>query len=133
DPVVLDALDHGIALQFKIDLAAQGAARLFWHPDLAQRETRIELRYFPLSRQYQWRDLDRGDTRNYSGRASLIAALEDLHLPVPDGFRGADVRRYRIRIELEREALPGALRLPALLDPKWRMSGDYAWPAPNAG
>lgn len=133
DAVVLDALDHGIALQFKIDVAAQGASRLGWHSDIATSEHRVELRYFPLSRQYRWRDLDRGDTRNYSARSLLIAALEDMHLSVPDQFRAGDVRRYKINVELQRDALPGALRLPAMLDSKWHMSGDYTWPAPAAG
>jgi Domain of unknown function (DUF4390) len=130
DAVVLDALDHGIALQFKIDVQAQGAANLGWRKTVASGEYHLELRYFPLSRQYRWRDLDHGETRNYSARSLLIAALEDLHLSVPDGFRAADVQRYRLSIELQRDALPGALRLPALLDSKWHMaSGDFTWPA----
>ena len=134
DAVVLDALDHGIALQFEIDVQAQGAAHLGWRPTLASSTYHLELRYFPLSRQYRWRDLDHGDTRNYSARSLLIAALEDLHLSVPEGFRAAGVQRYRLNIDLQRNALPGALRLPALLDSKWHMaSGDYTWPAPAAG
>lgn len=134
DAVVLDALDHGIALQFKIDVQAQGVSRFGWRPMLARGTYHLELRYFPLSRQYRWRDLDHGDTRNYSARSLLIAALEDLHLSVPEEFRAAGVQRYRLNIELQRDALPGALRLPALLDSKWHMaSGDYTWPAPAAG
>ena len=134
DAVVLDALDHGIALQFDIDVTAQGAPHLGWHPTVANSDYRIELRYFPLSRQYRWRDLDHGDTRNYSARSLLIGALENLHLSTPDGFRVAGIERYSLKIELQRDALPGALRLPALLDSKWHMaSGDYTWQAPAAG
>jgi hypothetical protein len=38
-----------------------------------------------------------------------------------------------VRIMLDRDALPGALRLPAVLQSAWRMdSGDYMW-LPRAG
>ena len=132
DASVLATLDHGIALDFIVTLRAQGAAVLGWHSTLATERRHLELRYYPLSRQYQWRDLDRGETRSYAARALLIAALEDLRLPVPD-LRTPRVQRFVLDIALDRNALPGALRLPALLRPAWRLSsGDYAWPAPGA-
>ena len=132
DASVLAALDNGIALDFTVTLRAQGATALGWHPTLASWQRHLELRYYPLSRQYQWRDLDRGETRSYAARALLIAALEDLRLPMPD-FNSAGAQRFVLDIALDRNALPGALRLPALLRPAWQLSsGDYAWPAPGA-
>lgn len=129
---VLAALDNGIALDFTVTLRAQGAAVLGWHRTLATWQRHLELRYYPLSRQYQWRDLDRGETRSYAARALLIAALEDLRLPMPD-VSAPGAQRFVFDIALDRNALPGALRLPALLRPAWRLSsGDYAWPAPGA-
>jgi hypothetical protein len=129
---VLAALDNGIALDFTVTLRAQGAAVLGWHRTLASWQRHLELRYYPLSRQYQWRDLDRGETRSYAARALLIAALEDLRLPVPE-FSASGAQRFVLDIALDRNALPGALRLPALLRPAWQLSsGDYAWPAPGA-
>lgn len=132
DASVLAALDNGIALDFTVTLRAQGAAVLGWHRTLATWQRHLELRYYPLSRQYQWRDLDRGETRSYAARALLIAALEDLRLPMPD-FSAPGAQRFVFDIALDRNALPGALRLPALLRPAWQLSsGDYAWPAPGA-
>lgn len=132
DASVLAALDHGIALDFIVTLRAQGAGVLGWHPTLLTQHRHLQLRYFPLSRQYQWRDLDRGETRSYAARALLIAALEDLRLAVPD-FSAPTAQRFVLDITLDRNALPGALRLPALLRPAWRLSsGDYAWPVPRA-
>jgi hypothetical protein len=130
DASVLAALDHGIALDFTVTLRAQ-AATFGWQRTLASAQRHLELRYYPLSRQYQWRDLDRGETRSYAARALLIAALEDLRLPMPD-FNAPGAQRFVLDIALDRNALPGALRLPALLRPAWRLSsGDYAWPVPG--
>ncbi|MEP6940153.1 MAG: DUF4390 domain-containing protein [Rudaea sp.] len=142
--LMLDALDHGIALDFEVVLEARGAARFGW-PVLVDRLTwHRELRYFPLTRQYQLRDPDQDpardtDTRNYPARALLIAAMSDLRLGLPADWP-ADANRvvvqsYSLRIDLQRDNLPGALRLPALIDADWRLStGNYTWlVTPNAG
>jgi hypothetical protein len=141
--LMLDALDHGIALDFEVTVEAQGASWLGWHATIGRARWRRELRYFPLTRQYQMRDPEdsagAGETRSYPARASLIAAISDLRLALPAdwlaGGQAAAVERYTLRIDLQRDNLPGALRLPALIDADWRLStGIYAWPAPrNAG
>ena len=142
--LMLDALDHGIALDFEVTAEAQGASWLGWRATIGRARWRRELRYFPLTRQYQMRDPENdpsgtGETRSYPARASLIAAISDLRLALPAdwlaGQPAGAVERYTLRIDLQRDNLPGALRLPALIDADWRLStGIYAWPAPrNAG
>jgi hypothetical protein len=131
---VLDALDHGIALDFVLRLRAYGPAHLGWRSTLARADRHIELRYFPLSRRYQMRDLDRGETRTYGARGLLVAALEDLRLALPADWSGRGAQGFALSIDLERDNLPGALRLPALLKADWHLSsGDFAWPATDAG
>jgi Domain of unknown function (DUF4390) len=131
---VLDALDHGIALEFLLRVRAYGPARFGWRPTLARADRHIELRYFPLSRRYQMRDLDRGETRTYGARGLLVAALEDLHLALPTDWAGRAAQSFALSIDLERDNLPGALRLPALLNADWHLSsGDFAWAATDAG
>ena len=103
---------------------------------MAQVRWHRELRYFPLTRQYQLRDPDGAETRSYAARASLIAAITDLRLDLPvnwsaPALQGGTAQRYSLRIELERDNLPGALRLPALIDASWRLStGSYTWLVP---
>jgi len=129
DARVLEALDHGIALGFDVEVQAQGRASWSGRVTLAEQTRHLQLRFFPLSRQYQLRDLDRDQARSFSSRALALAALEDLRLALPE-WKVAGVERYRLRIALDRETLPGALRLPALLQPAWRLcKGEYAWPA----
>lgn len=132
--VLLDGLDHGVPLVFEITLVAQAPGSFGWQASLASQRWRRELRYFPLTRQYQLRDPDRPrdatQTRSYPVRAYLIAALSDLRLPLDAQMAAAAAQRYVLRIDLERDSLPGALRLPALIDADWNLStGNYAWPA----
>jgi hypothetical protein len=129
DERVLEALENGIALDFIVTVQAQRAAALGWQRTLGVQTRHLQLRYFPLSRQYQLRDLDLGQTRSYAARALALAALEDLRLSLP-GWNGSGAERYRFAIALDRDALPGALRLPALVLPAWRLcNGEFTWPA----
>lgn len=129
DATVLDALDHGIALSFAIHVRAQSPTWFGWQRTVAQRVRRVQLRYFPLVRAYQLRDLDDGSVRNYGARAQALAALADLRLPLSD-WNAHDAQRFEVRIALDRDALPGALRLPALLSRAWRVdSAAFAWRA----
>lgn len=127
DAQVLEALDHGIELPFVVTAQALRSGT-----QSTQIRRHVQLRYFPLSRQYQVRDLEDATTRNFSARALALAAMENLRLPLP-GFDSAGARQLRVRITLDRDELPGALRLPAMLQSAWRMdSGDYTW-LPQAG
>lgn len=127
-----DALDHGIPLTLRIDVAS---ARWTLTGPAAHSEHRIELRYFPLSRRYQLRDLDAtGEVRTFATPAYLLAGLGSLRLPLSSAFatlpRGASLH---VDAGLETSSLPGALRLPALFEPAWRLSAaEYAW-QPGAG
>ena len=56
---VVDALDHGIALDFVVTISAQTHAWLGYLHTRTTQHRHLQLRYFPLSRQYQLRDLDR--------------------------------------------------------------------------
>ena len=129
DARVLEALDHGIALQFDVRVSAQTAGGPPWRAPLATQTRHLQLRYFPLSRQYQLRDLDLDQARSFAARSLALAALEDLRVPLP-AWQAPRADRYHFEIALDRKALPGALRLPALFLPAWRLcDGDYTWPA----
>ena len=127
DAQVLEALDHGIELSFVVTTQA-----LRSDMRSTQIQRHVRLRYFPLSRQYQVRDAEDATTRNYAARALALAAMENLRLPLP-GFDSTGASQFRVSITLDRDELPGALRLPAMLQPAWHMDGgDYTW-QPRAG
>lgn len=120
-----DALDHGIPLTLRIDLAAGR-----WPRTRASATRQVELRYFPLSRRYQVRELDGEDVRSFATPGYLIAALGALHLPLPAAFASLpEATPLHVSVALDPAALPGALRLPALFEPAWRLvAADTTWP-----
>jgi hypothetical protein len=123
DAQVLDALDHGIELPFVVTARIDGGG------DTARVRRHIRLRYFPLSRQYQVSDVEDATERSYAVRALALQAMENLRLPLAGADR-AGATRLDVRIALDRDALPGALRLPAMLQAAWRMdSGTWTWRA----
>jgi hypothetical protein len=127
-----DALDHGIPLTLRI---SADASRWRFLSSQARSEQRIELRYFPLSRRYQLRDLDAlADVRTFATPGYLLAGLNSLRLPLPAAFaKLPSGTTLRVGAELEAAALPGALRLPALFEPAWQLSAaEYTW-QPAAG
>lgn len=121
-----DALDHGIPLTFEIRVHAGR-----W-PHAASATHRIELRYFPLSRRYQLREPGSDDVRSFATPAYLVAALGALRLHLPSAFAELPAATpLRVSAALDPAALPGALRLPALFEPAWRLAApDHAWAAP---
>lgn len=120
---ISDALEHGIPITLNMGLTADGG-----RGTLSNRR-QVELRYFPLTRRYQLRDSASGELRSFPASAYLTDALASLRLPLPRGF--ADLppgTRLRLEIGLDHAALPGALRLPAMLEPAWRLEApEYAW------
>lgn len=117
-----DALDHGIPLTLALHLDSRD--------DRFETVRRVELRYFPLSRRYVLRDRDRSDIlRSAVAPAYLVDALGALRIPLDRELQDVSAgRRWRIDVGLDRNALPGALRLPALLSRDWRLRApEYAW------
>lgn len=119
-----DALDHGIPLTLLLRLRSDD--------DALQATRRVELRYFPLSRRYVLRDRDRSDIlRSAIAPAYLVDALAALRLPLDRDLKDIPAGlRWHVEVSLDRNALPGALRLPALLQRDWRLRApEYAWTA----
>ena len=121
-----DALDHGIPIVLEVDVRAGN-----WPRTLASARPRIELRYFPLSRRYQLRVGGGDDVRALATQAHLVAALGSLRLGLPATFAGLPAGTpLHVRAAIDPAALPGALRLPALFEPAWRLaSAETTWPA----
>ena len=67
--------------------------------------------------------------RSFATRNWLLAALGSLRLRLPPAFAQLTDGNLRVRVGIDAAALPGALRLPALFEPAWRLaSTDTSWP-----
>jgi len=123
---MIEALEHGIALTLAVRVETPS---VHWYARPARTsEQHVELRYFPLTRTYQWRHREDGSVRSYAVRSSALSALERLELPLGADFGVED--RGALRIALDTAALPGALQLPTLLQSQWRQPrASFTWPA----
>lgn len=120
-----DALEHGIPITLQIDVRAGR-----WPNRIALAAPRIELRYFPLSRRYQLREVGSGEMRSFVTSAHLLAALGSLRLTLPSAFATLPAATpLHVSAAIDPAALPGALRLPALFEPAWQLAAtETTWP-----
>lgn len=113
-PALREGLERGVPLTFRVETVAAGE----------RAESRRELRYLPLTRQYQLREPSVDYSRSFASAAAALAALERWPLPVPAGQGEVGVR-----VRLDRARLPAPLVLPAVFDRRWRLdSGMRTWP-----
>ena len=106
-------LQRGVPLSFRLDLQQDGRTTVRWR----------ELRYLPLSRQYQLREPAVNFSRSYDSRAAALAALERWALPMT-----AANGEITARVRLDSTRLPAPLVLPAVFDHDWRLdSGTTRW------
>lgn len=111
--VQMDALEHGVPLVLRMNIAGDSAS--------PAAQLALTLRYFPLSRRYQLRITPGEDDRSFALRGYLFDSLARLRVHLPhDPCAGAT--RCRLRVDFDYAALPGALRLPALLESSWRVA-----------
>jgi hypothetical protein len=120
---ISDALEHGIPITLDFRLQVQGRSAV------PSDRRQVELRYFPLTRRYQLRESGNGEVRSFPAAGYLTDALAALRLSLPDAFAGlAPGTRLSLQVGLDHAALPGALRLPAMLEPAWRLiAPEYSW------
>lgn len=123
-PQVLDALANGVPVRLEFFLGGRDASNR-----VAFDRRVLELSYQPLLRRWQLRRNDSESPRLFSSRAQLLAAMDQVRLPLGDDWKllkGA--REYSLRVRLPPSSLPGPLRLPAWFSRTWRIdSGEVMW------
>lgn len=108
------ALEHGVPLVLQLKLAGSGSG-------LAPVELDLVMRYYPLSRRYRLSAAGYGIDSNFALRGYLFDALARLRLPLPRN-PCAGAASCALQVGLDTTRLPGALRLPALVTPGWRLA-----------
>lgn len=123
-PEVLEALARGVPLQIEFNLGGRdGSNRVAFERHV------LELSYQPLVRQWQLARLNDGPPRLFASRSQLLAAIDQVRLPLrPDWRLLSGPREYSLRVRLPQASLPGPLRLPAWFSRTWRIdSGEVLW------
>lgn len=119
-PTMLTALDHGIPLVLAFELRAAGGPHERRH---------LLLRYAALTQQYEWIDRELGINRHFARRSLLLAALDRVRLPLSPRWRAVRAgQALSLTLELDTNALPGPLRLPAQWDTRWQLHvPEWRW------
>ncbi len=132
--VVIDALDNGVPLVFRLALEIEDKAQS-WRKPFEPVALEFRVRYRPLSTVYEVqtvRDLQKIDQQRFVTRVALFAhlsQLREIHL-LDAGLLAVD-RQYEIlaKIELSLDDLPLPIRPQAYLSRDWHQhSGWTRWP-----
>jgi hypothetical protein len=130
-PKVLKTLQNGIPLEWTLRVQVYRQRNYLWDQCVADVEHLYRLRYQALMNAYQVRDESRGEAGYFTTLAAALEAMGVIRdLPLPELPPLAKDASYsaRIRMQLDKEALPLPLRPVSYVSSDWYLSsGWYSW------
>jgi hypothetical protein len=125
------ALESGLTLTIRYEVQFLNRLRLWWDLEEATLRQLYRLSYHVLTNRYVVVNVNSGDQLVFDGLRAALAYIGRLdRLPLIDeAVLDAD-RRYevRVRVVLDKEELPGPLRLLAFWRRDWSLGSDwYTW------
>ncbi len=131
---MLEALENGVPLTFNTHIDIEAEDKPLWalfQGSLVEKVITRQLRYHPLSEEFEVRDLTFNTHRRFATReAALLALGEFREIKVVNARRLSKGAYYQVRIQAEHDigALPLPLRPRAYLSPSWHLSSKvYEW------
>lgn len=129
--LVIDALKNGVPLKIDVRAELVKYRPYFWNQTKAEITLSYSIRYHALAKLYQIIDHTLDEQHNFATLDSAIESMETIRgaLIVSSDVIAPDTAyRVRLKVELDFEALPLALRPVAYLSPEWYLDSDwYAW------
>jgi len=113
DAEVINALEHGVSLNFDIIVRLVRKRNWSWDPTVKEETLSFRLEYHPLSDNYVVTNLDSGKRQQYRHLSEALKSIGTIkaHPLINRGILDADSAYYGyIRARLTIEALPPALR-----------------------
>lgn len=129
-PAAIEALEHGVPLTLVITTrTARGPLWFVPRPEIHRHA--LEIRYLPLSRHWHLHDKTTGDEISFPRLWMLTESLaEPRRIATGLSREALDGRSWKVQIraELDLNALPSPMRLPARFSPQWRLSSSrHTW------
>jgi hypothetical protein len=127
-PTMESALLHGIALEYSIDIRLDDPERHLWQNPLLVKRTRVKLSFDSLKQTYLLTNLSlqRFSTdRDLKRSLMTLGAIQSLPIAQLKQLQKKHPYQLRLRVQLERDSLPNALRLSSIIDPEWRIDMDW--------
>jgi len=129
---VLEALENGVPLTFRLEMLIQKPREYLWNEDIAESVYRYQLQYHALSEKYIVKDLQSQQQKSYpSMRAALVALGRVKGVPLPLQKLPNDSANYilNLKVQLEISSLPAPMRPLAWLTTDWHLESDwFQWP-----
>ncbi len=121
------ALSKGIGLTLVIKSHLYRASLASWYFKIAEWEDQLLLEHHSLSNRYTLTNLDTNITEDFATLAETLDFLEQYTQAVtlPSGVSANDALQMRLQVSLSRSALPGPLKLVALVLKDWRLASDW--------
>ena len=123
--VIDEAIDKGIVLTLIAKVSVH-KNRDFWFDETIEKQHHVyEVRYFSLSGQYQFHDIQNNERNSFISLEDLWQYLSSSsHFDIPlEQAQHADY--LALRLSLDTGALPSAMQLPVLLSSDWRFKSDW--------
>lgn len=128
------ALRNGVQLVLAIDFNVTRSRRFWLDEYVAGLKQRYSLRFHALTRQYLVQNMNTGIQKSYHNLVSALDALRTLrNLPVLDAGILQQGVQYdaRLRVYLDIDALPVALKVRAYTKKGWSVSSEWvSWQIP---
>jgi hypothetical protein len=122
------ALHSSLPLTISIEIQFLNRLRLWWDTTAAEVTQRFELRYLSVTDRYVVTNINADLRRGFSSLSEALDFIGQIdELPVVDAALLDDDRRYDIRIRagLDKDELPGPLRLLAFWRGDWSIESDW--------
>jgi len=121
------ALSKGIGLTLVIRSHLYRASLVSWYFKIAEWEDHLLLEHHSLSNRYTLTNPDTNKTEDFTTLAETFDFLEQYTQAVtlPSGVSANDALQMRLQVSLSRSALPGPLKLVALVLKDWRLASDW--------
>lgn len=122
------ALEHGIPLEFDIDIRIRKRRLWFWDQTLVNKTVTYRLEHQPLSGDYLVTRLDNGELEQFQNLEDVLKYVGEIrNFPLTDAssleINGS--LYAQIKSHLNIEALPAPLRPLAYISTDWRLSSPW--------
>jgi Domain of unknown function (DUF4390) len=126
-----EALENGVPLTLELQVQLVKKHEWLWDSVMVEHVQVRQLEYYPLSRSYLVKDLNKGTQGNFSRLDDALQAAGTIEKLVLTSKPLGSKHSYEVRLRgsLDIESLPTPVRLLAYVSSGWDMDSEwYAWP-----
>ena len=127
-PTVIEALESSIPITIRTNIKVYRVRKNMWDQLVCEYDSRDEVSYRSLYRTYRMRMRGSNIVREYDSLDEALGAIGDgrLHNLVLENAQFDSEETYigKVRISLDRTALPSVMRVPVFFKNSWRLQSD---------